>query len=106
MSSVGEEEMFAIRHIRAAFADWQVCIHILIYMSISAPCKRNTLSAQEWPRLMSSTLSDWNYLISSNDYQQFWIFHVNQPVAHHTAIYLCKSVFLPVHELKLQPMRS
>jgi len=36
-SSVGEEEHFEIRHIIQAFKDWQVWLHILIYMSIIAP---------------------------------------------------------------------
>ncbi|KAI0043339.1 MFS general substrate transporter [Auriscalpium vulgare] len=36
-SSVGEEERFAPRHIWAAFSDWQVWLHILVYMSIVGP---------------------------------------------------------------------
>ncbi|KDQ51627.1 hypothetical protein JAAARDRAFT_139858 [Jaapia argillacea MUCL 33604] len=36
-SSVGEEEHFAFRHVRAAFSDWQVWLHILIYFSIIGP---------------------------------------------------------------------
>ncbi|KAA1475242.1 MFS general substrate transporter, partial [Dentipellis sp. KUC8613] len=36
-SSVGEEERFALRHMWAAFLDWQVWLHILIYMSIIGP---------------------------------------------------------------------
>ncbi|CAL1714050.1 unnamed protein product [Somion occarium] len=36
-SSVGEEEHFAIRHVWQAFSDWQVWLHILIYMSIIGP---------------------------------------------------------------------
>jgi hypothetical protein len=56
---VGEEEKFAMRHVWAAFKDWQVCtssknkscmndladveiqvwFHILIYISIVPPCE-------------------------------------------------------------------
>ncbi|KAG1728768.1 MFS general substrate transporter [Suillus lakei] len=36
-SSVGEEERFATRHVWAAFRDWQIWLHILIYMSIAGP---------------------------------------------------------------------
>ncbi|KII83239.1 hypothetical protein PLICRDRAFT_47390 [Plicaturopsis crispa FD-325 SS-3] len=36
-SSVGEEEGFALRHIWAAFKDWQVAVHILSYMSVITP---------------------------------------------------------------------
>ncbi|KAH7908986.1 MFS general substrate transporter [Hygrophoropsis aurantiaca] len=42
-SSVGEEENFAPRHVWAAFADWQVWLHILVYMSIVAPLYGITL---------------------------------------------------------------
>ncbi|OJA15661.1 hypothetical protein AZE42_11689, partial [Rhizopogon vesiculosus] len=43
ISSAGEEEVFAVRHIRAAFTDWQVWNQILIYISISAPLTGITL---------------------------------------------------------------
>ena len=36
-SSVGEEEHFEMRHIKETLLDWQVYMHILIYMSIIAP---------------------------------------------------------------------
>ncbi|TFK52770.1 MFS general substrate transporter [Heliocybe sulcata] len=36
-SSVGEEEGFAMRHVWAAFTDWQIWIHIIVYMSVIAP---------------------------------------------------------------------
>ncbi|EPQ50490.1 MFS general substrate transporter [Gloeophyllum trabeum ATCC 11539] len=36
-SSVGEEENFAMRHVWAAFKDWQVWVHILIYFSVVGP---------------------------------------------------------------------
>ncbi|KAJ3484973.1 hypothetical protein NLI96_g5276 [Meripilus lineatus] len=36
-SSVGEEEHFEMRHLFAAFTDWQVWIQILVYMSIIGP---------------------------------------------------------------------
>ncbi|KAG0694942.1 MFS general substrate transporter [Suillus ampliporus] len=36
-SSVGEEEEFAARHVWAAFGDWQVWLHILVYISIAGP---------------------------------------------------------------------
>jgi MFS family permease len=36
-SSVGEADKFATRHVWAAFRDWQVWLHILIYMSVSCP---------------------------------------------------------------------
>ncbi|KAF5390065.1 hypothetical protein D9757_003779 [Collybiopsis confluens] len=36
-SSVGEEENFKMKHIYQAFADWQVWVHILIYMSSIGP---------------------------------------------------------------------
>ncbi|KAK2466573.1 hypothetical protein APHAL10511_001435 [Amanita phalloides] len=36
-SSVGEEENFEMRHFWAALLDWQVWLHILIYMSTIAP---------------------------------------------------------------------
>jgi len=42
-SSVGEEERFAVRHVWAAFTDWQVWLHILIYMSIIGPLYGITL---------------------------------------------------------------
>jgi len=42
-SSVGEEEHFVIRHFYAALFDWQVWLHILIYMSIIAPLYGITL---------------------------------------------------------------
>lgn len=38
-SSVGETEEFALRHVWAAFKDWQVWLHILVYMSIIGPRK-------------------------------------------------------------------
>lgn len=36
-STVGEEEHFALRHVIAPFIDWQVYLHLLVYMSIVAP---------------------------------------------------------------------
>ncbi|TCD71732.1 hypothetical protein EIP91_005498 [Steccherinum ochraceum] len=36
-SSVGEEEHFEMRHLIAALTDWQIWLHILIYMSIIGP---------------------------------------------------------------------
>ncbi|KAH7883131.1 MFS general substrate transporter [Phlebopus sp. FC_14] len=42
-SSVGEEERFAARHVWAAFADWQVWLHIFVYFSIIAPLYGITL---------------------------------------------------------------
>ncbi|KAF9234650.1 MFS general substrate transporter [Melanogaster broomeanus] len=42
-SSVGEEERFAIRHVVAAFTDWQVWMHLLVYYSIIAPLYGITL---------------------------------------------------------------
>ncbi|KAK0185190.1 MFS general substrate transporter [Armillaria mellea] len=36
-SSVGEEEHFSVQHIIQALTDWQVFLHILIYMSIIGP---------------------------------------------------------------------
>ncbi|OCH85119.1 MFS general substrate transporter [Obba rivulosa] len=36
-SSVGEEEHFELRHIWAAFTDWQVWLHSMVYMSIITP---------------------------------------------------------------------
>ncbi len=36
-SSVGEEEHFSVRHIVAALTDWQVWMHILVYISIVGP---------------------------------------------------------------------
>ncbi|KAK7033226.1 major facilitator superfamily domain-containing protein [Favolaschia claudopus] len=42
-SSVGEEEHFAMRHLIAALTDWQVWLHILIYMSIIGPLYGITL---------------------------------------------------------------
>jgi len=42
-SSVGEEEHFEMRHFRAAVLDWQVWLHILIYMSLIAPLYGITL---------------------------------------------------------------
>lgn len=36
-SSVGEEEHFEMRHLWSALSDWQVWLHILIYMSVVAP---------------------------------------------------------------------
>ncbi|KAF9234655.1 MFS general substrate transporter [Melanogaster broomeanus] len=42
-SSVGEEERFAIRHVVAAFTDWQVWLHVLVYYSIVAPLAGITL---------------------------------------------------------------
>ncbi|KAG1731492.1 MFS general substrate transporter [Suillus paluster] len=42
-SSVGEEERFAVRHIWAAFGDWQVWLHILVFFSIIGPLYGITL---------------------------------------------------------------
>ncbi|OJA14068.1 hypothetical protein AZE42_12284, partial [Rhizopogon vesiculosus] len=39
----GEEETFAVRHVWAAFKDWQVWIHTLIYISIIVPLTGITL---------------------------------------------------------------
>lgn len=36
-SSVGEEESFALRHLWAALTDWQVWLHILVYISVVGP---------------------------------------------------------------------
>ncbi|KAF8507520.1 MFS general substrate transporter [Hysterangium stoloniferum] len=36
-SSVGEQEVFAMKYLWAAFSDWQIYLHILIYMSIIGP---------------------------------------------------------------------
>ncbi|KAI8996642.1 MFS general substrate transporter [Trametes punicea] len=36
-SSVGEEEHFELRHIWETLLDWQIWLHILVYMSIVAP---------------------------------------------------------------------
>jgi len=43
VSSVGEGERFAVRHVRAAFTDWQIWIHVPIYLSIIAPLYGITL---------------------------------------------------------------
>ncbi|KAF8876866.1 major facilitator superfamily domain-containing protein [Infundibulicybe gibba] len=42
-SSVGEEEHFETRHVWAALSDWQVWLHILIYMSVVVPLYGITL---------------------------------------------------------------
>ncbi|KAF5375707.1 hypothetical protein D9615_009368 [Tricholomella constricta] len=42
-SSVGEEEHFELRHFISAVTDWQVWLHVLIYMSIIAPLYGITL---------------------------------------------------------------
>ncbi|KAJ7105402.1 MFS general substrate transporter [Mycena crocata] len=42
-SSVGEEEHFEIRHLIQALMDWQVWLHILIYMSVIGPLYGITL---------------------------------------------------------------
>ncbi|KAF8240133.1 MFS general substrate transporter [Tricholoma matsutake] len=42
-SSVGEEEQFEMRHFWAALGDWQVWLHILIYMSVIGPLYGITL---------------------------------------------------------------
>jgi len=42
-SSVGEEEHFEMRHFWAALLDWQVWLHILIYMSLIGPLYGITL---------------------------------------------------------------
>ncbi|KAJ6521968.1 MFS general substrate transporter [Mycena vulgaris] len=42
-SSVGEEEHFEMRHLISALVDWQVWLHILIYMSIIGPLYGITL---------------------------------------------------------------
>jgi hypothetical protein len=36
---VGEEEHFHMKYIYAAFTDWQVWLHIMVYFSIVAPSK-------------------------------------------------------------------
>ncbi|KAH0838727.1 MFS general substrate transporter [Lanmaoa asiatica] len=36
-SVVGEAEHFALRHVISPFTDWQVYLHLLVYMSIIAP---------------------------------------------------------------------
>ncbi|KIK70108.1 hypothetical protein GYMLUDRAFT_187714 [Collybiopsis luxurians FD-317 M1] len=42
-SSVGEEEKFELKYVYQAFTDWQVWIHILIYMSLIGPLYGITL---------------------------------------------------------------
>ncbi|KAJ7680719.1 MFS general substrate transporter [Mycena polygramma] len=42
-SSVGEEEHFEMRHLVQALLDWQIWLHILIYMSIIGPLYGITL---------------------------------------------------------------
>ncbi|XP_006457726.1 hypothetical protein AGABI2DRAFT_182882 [Agaricus bisporus var. bisporus H97] len=42
-SSVGEEEHFAVRHFVQAVSDWQVWLHILIYISVIGPLYGITL---------------------------------------------------------------
>ncbi|KII95429.1 hypothetical protein PLICRDRAFT_98827 [Plicaturopsis crispa FD-325 SS-3] len=42
-STVGEEEGFAMRHVWAAFVDWQVWVHLCIYISIIGPLYGITL---------------------------------------------------------------
>ncbi|KAK0213610.1 MFS general substrate transporter [Armillaria fumosa] len=42
-SSVGEEEHFSVKHIIQALTDWQVFLHILIYMSVIGPLYGITL---------------------------------------------------------------
>ncbi|KAF9483280.1 MFS general substrate transporter [Pholiota conissans] len=42
-SSVGEEEHFSPRHFFAAITDWQIYMHILVYMSVIAPLYGITL---------------------------------------------------------------
>ncbi|KAF4594385.1 hypothetical protein EYR40_009189 [Pleurotus pulmonarius] len=42
-SSVGEEEGFSVDHIWAAFKDWQVWMHILVYFSVVGPLYGITL---------------------------------------------------------------
>lgn len=42
-SSVGEDDTFSKEHIYSAFQDWQIWMHILIYMAIVAPGKSNCL---------------------------------------------------------------
>jgi MFS family permease len=42
-SSVGEEEHFALRHIWAAITDWQIYVHILVFMSVVGPVYGITL---------------------------------------------------------------
>ncbi|KAJ7282872.1 MFS general substrate transporter [Mycena rebaudengoi] len=42
-SSVGEEEHFEMRHLISALTDWQVWLHILVYMSIIGPLYGITL---------------------------------------------------------------
>ncbi|KAJ3826108.1 MFS general substrate transporter [Lentinula raphanica] len=42
-SSVGEEEKFDVKYVYQAFTDWQVWIHILIYMSLIGPLYGITL---------------------------------------------------------------
>ena len=37
--AAGEAEKFAFRYVRAALLDWQVWLHILVYMSIITPRK-------------------------------------------------------------------
>jgi hypothetical protein len=36
-STVGEEAHFSPKHVLAALSDWQVWLHILVYMSIVGP---------------------------------------------------------------------
>ncbi|KAF9044938.1 MFS general substrate transporter [Panaeolus papilionaceus] len=42
-SSVGEDESFSMKHLVSAILDWQVWLHILVYMSIIAPLYGITL---------------------------------------------------------------
>nr|VWP02019.1 Hyaluronate lyase (EC (Hyaluronidase) (HYase) [Ganoderma boninense] len=54
-SSVGEEEHFELRHLWETLLDWQVWLHILVYMSIIAPRKSLPLSVL---RAMTSPRAD------------------------------------------------
>jgi hypothetical protein len=53
-SSVGEAEKFHMKYMFAAFTDWQVWLHILVYMSLIGPREllfdlmRQFGFAQEW----------------------------------------------------------
>ncbi|KAH0578352.1 hypothetical protein H2248_003966 [Termitomyces sp. 'cryptogamus'] len=64
-SSVGEEEHFEMRHFWSAVRDWQIWLHILIYMSVIA--RHKSLQACHTDSNISHSL--WNHTIPTEHHQ-------------------------------------
>ena len=66
-SSVGEEEHFEMRHLISAVTDWQIWLHILIYMSIIGPGECVCVQIPSQADKLINVLNDsvWNFSLPS-----------------------------------------